>query len=235
MTRYFSLLVAFVMCSLSAGAAQDFPYREGRGIIPEADGRIPSELSSITTLLCRDTIYVASPVGYHPRSCEFVGRMVPDRVLRYLRQYYPEGPLYIAHRTVIGPGVSAYFLRVPDMYSSPNIIDLWVFNHKHGDWLPPVELARKWGDAGETWEQNSWLVDTDGDGYRDIVKRTRATYWDEIGNEIERDTLVLYLFTAGGFVPSTDPEKAPSSWRFEFHVWPVLEECPSPVDRRVPN
>ncbi len=173
--------------------AQHFPYRGPRGTVPLVDTRILAALDSLSEVEDAEVVHVCSPESSCADGDRYLGKPLDQAAHLYFRQYYPEirypkNPdfdVYATRRINVGPGLIGYLLRVPGMYNV-STIDLWVYDSQRSAWRPPVELADHWGDAGEVYEAQAWLVDLKGDGYRDVVKRGKFRYfkkrrWDRLG------------------------------------------------------
>ncbi len=211
--------LTLVVCAGPRLPAQDFPHGRIRGSLPDLDPTVVFRLDSLSPPAESDTIHVVSPWQGSPRSRALGGTLLPRDVRDYFREYYPVGypvrdpEIYAVRRYPVGPGFVGYLLRVPGMYSS-SVIDLWVLDREHGRWLPPLELADDWGDAGEWFHSEAWLFDVDGDGYRDAVKRAKHGFWEQCFF----DKLRVWTFHRAGFTPSRDVTDPALLRRFDFEL-----------------
>jgi hypothetical protein len=80
------------------------------------------------------------------------------------------------------------------MFTS-SVIDLWPWDAPRRRWLAPVELVDNWGDSEQWYLARAWLVDLDGDGYRDVVRREKR---GEAGRMVV-DRLTIRRFGSNGF------------------------------------
>jgi hypothetical protein len=122
----------------------------------------------------------------------------------------PAPNIYAVGRTALGPGFTGFVLRVPGMYS-PSRLDLWVLDESGRHFLSPLEVAERWGDAGDSFQLKSWLVDVNRDHHADMVSRLCHTY-QEAGVDTApihkvADILQVRIWSETGFgvaVPITE-------------------------------
>jgi len=95
----------------------------------------------------------------------------------------------------------AYLLRAPSAYSS-TAIDLWIYDPRDKVWLESVRVADAFGDGGWHFILDGWLVDLDGDGFRDLVQRRRDHWFEEdYRTERESDSLTVRMWKKDRFLP----------------------------------
>jgi hypothetical protein len=180
-----------------------------RGPIPPPAPDMISRLDALAETDARAVINVRSP--WHVCAPRAPRREIPldEAAHRYFAEYYVQArdarldihaELFVRSRVLIGPGLVGYLLVVPGMYD-PNVVDLWVFDVLHDRWLPPIELADAWGDAGEWHYMEAWLIDLDRDGYRDVVKRRKDGYLERL----TADTTSAWSIKKTGITPMTTP------------------------------
>jgi hypothetical protein len=101
----------------------------------------------------------------------------------------------------LGKDAFAYILREPGRYV-PSVMGLYFYDNKTGVLKRQLELADEWGDAGYIYEKDSWLVDVDGDGYLDVVRK-ELQYDEDIEDHIKpttiQKTVSIYLYRRGGY------------------------------------
>jgi hypothetical protein len=105
--------------------------------------------------------------------------------------------------------MTGYLIDAPGKYDL-SVVDLWTYDAANSRWLKPMELSENWGDAGEYYYSDSLLVDVDGDGYKDIVKRGKHGMLDMGPKRPERvffDITALRKFAGNGFRNSGAPPK----------------------------
>lgn len=160
-----------------------------------------------------DTIHVVEP-EWDSVASRLPGRELDSAAYVHFARAYPytsvpaAPALAVLARVPLGGGRTGVLLRAPTEQDA-TMVDLWVWDAKRKAWEPPVKLADGFGDGEWYFMQDAWLVDLDGDGIRDAVRRRRDTWVDdETGRAGQSDTLWvshggLHGFSA--FVRSTDP------------------------------
>jgi hypothetical protein len=124
----------------------------------------------------------------------------------------------------------AYLLRAPSAYDS-SAIDLWIYNPKTKEWLEAVRVADHFGDAGWYFTLDGWLVDIDGDGFRDLVQRRRDHWLDEDWEtERESDSLTVRMWKKDRFLPPRVLTNRESLQIYDIPDWKirssVIIPCP---------
>jgi len=143
-----------------------------------ADSELIEHIRHLGTEFSGDTIHLYSP---RRETVDLMtGRELSPDDYGFFRPFYGDaiagrGDLYAIGYTTIGPGLTAYILRVPSQYES-SAIALWVHEDTKGYWLPPFNAADSFGDEGWVFQEDAWLVDKNHDGYRDVVQH--RTDWD---------------------------------------------------------
>jgi hypothetical protein len=150
--------------------AQDWPESRNRGRVPDLTPEILAALDLAAPVLSQKPIVVSSRLF----SCKSGGRQpvtsVQKTIGRYFDGYYGDNSTFTGGRVNIGPRFVGYLIQAPGMYSL-TVTDLWIFGQDRRSWLNPVELSENWGDAGDYYYADALLLDVNGDGYKDIVKR----------------------------------------------------------------
>ena len=156
----------------TVAAAQSSDLRQ------RADSQLIAHLRALAPELNADAIHLFSPI--HDSVGPTTGRALSPEDYSFFRPFYPNmsssGELFALGYTTLGPGQTAYILRVPSKYDASSIT-LWIHQDTRGYWLPPVPVADAYGDANWSFQQDAWLVDRDGDGKRDLVQR--RTDWED--------------------------------------------------------
>jgi hypothetical protein len=172
----FPLTVVIIICFLSDGfsvPAQDRPGGRSHGPLPAVNREILAALDSAAPELKQKVVVVSSRAACPPGPkviLESTDKTIGD----YFARYYRDDDLRVSlsGRLTIGPNLVGYLIEAPGMYDL-SVIDLWTYDARHNSWLQPMELSENWGDAGDYYYSDSLLVDVDGDGYKDIVKRAK--------------------------------------------------------------
>ena len=176
--------------------------------MPSFDPSIRSQLNSLAHLDNSETIHVWSPSPWQicKKDTRYSGKTLDRAGHAYFKSYYPyidlealsdlQAELFVTARFQLGPNLVGYLLRVPGMYSS-TVVDLWTYDQKAGTWLKPVAVAESWGDADDWYELQSWLVDINGDGYHDIIKRAKGGFIEGVGKN--PDLLAVQLLKNSEF------------------------------------
>jgi hypothetical protein len=165
-------------------------------------------LLSTTPELVGDTIHVWSPALRDDST--WTGVPVDSGVMDALQTYYPAlSPklrpfwgFYSVARVRLGEGVTGFIVRTPGQYDVSQL-DLLVYLSDSATFLPPIELAEAWGDAGEWYREESILADVNGDGRRDVVRHLHRTAMDiendPPGPDTASDSVWLRMGHARGF------------------------------------
>jgi hypothetical protein len=174
-------LAAFIALAalLAACSAQGRDAAGGSSSLRlRADSELIEHIRLLAPRLDGDTLHLYSPG--RDTTGPMSGRELSAPDCQFFRPFYAnmtgDRDLFAVGYTAIGPGLTAYILRVPSQYS-PSAIALWIHQDGKGYWLPPLEVANAFGDAGWSFQQDAWLVDRDHDGYRDLVQR--RTDWGD--------------------------------------------------------
>jgi hypothetical protein len=135
-------------------------------------------------------------------------------------------------QVALGHGRTGFVLRVPSQYSS-TAADLWVYDRDRRAWERPVHLADAFGDGAWEFSEDGWIVDVDGDGYRDVVRRRRDAWVDE-GTDAPGHSDSLWVSRGGphGFAaarPSADPRLLAA---FDVEGWAQTDTEPARTTRR---
>ncbi|UKN02382.1 hypothetical protein K6119_02455 [Paracrocinitomix mangrovi] len=117
-------------------------------------------------------------------------------------KHYAEGKMILSKR------YSAYLIGA-EYYESSRIY-IWIYDGISETFSKEeFQLAVSGGDAGEQWEQITWITDVDEDGFYEFLIRSGNTYLDIDHPEEERETniadLELWEFDAfkGEFIKDT--------------------------------
>ncbi len=151
---------------------------------------LAASLASLSESLDGDTIHVRSPVS---PADSFWGTRTPVGHDEQLRAQYPEaarGGFYATYHVDLGRERIGFLVRVPGPYAT-SAIDLFVLQGDSATALPPVRLADNYTTGAGQVVLESWLVDIDGDGVRDLVQRKRVFWTDELLEENRADTIFV--------------------------------------------
>ncbi|HTM07918.1 MAG TPA: hypothetical protein VL754_05975 [Verrucomicrobiae bacterium] len=169
--------------------------------MPAVTRQIIAALDSAAPTLKQNALVVSSQAACPP-SPGVVSQNDQKVIGDYFSKYYLDKvEVAVSGRLTIGANFIGYLLDVPGMYSL-SVVDLWTYDVANNKWLKPMELSEDWGDAGDYYYSDSLLVDVDGDGYKDIVKRGKHGNLEMDADRPARvifDTTVLRKFTRSGF------------------------------------
>lgn len=142
--------------------------------------RLRAELERHAPALEEDTarVRVGDPTTEHPE--------LSDAWWRAVRSVHRElavvdstlARVYVEGRFSLDSTHSAYVLRVPGAEVDVRK-ELWIYSVVGECFLLPELVALAWGDGGETGELETWLVDLDADGVRELVQRSYSTVTTE--------------------------------------------------------
>jgi hypothetical protein len=205
------VVVAVAAVVASSAFAADAPFERPRGGIPPADDGIIATLLRLGAPVTDRVVTVAAAVDLDcVNQARTDGRRLDPKVASHFAWYYPDCPtspsglrcrveedvLYLGS-VELGPELVGFLFRVPGLFTS-SVVDLWPYDRTRRRWLTPVELVDNWGDPDQWYLARAWLVDLDGDGYRDIVKREKIG----AGGRLTDDRLTMRPGGPDGFVPA---------------------------------
>jgi hypothetical protein len=115
-----------------------------------------------------------------------------------------QAPLRAVGRFALDSARTAYLLYVPAV-DFGHQAELWIVNRVEQCVLLPQSVAVAWGDGGESVELESWLVDLDGDGIRELVQRTVSAWTiespaDTLETTETSDSLSVFRWRSPRFV-----------------------------------
>lgn len=174
---HLGILILAAACA-SNGAGQTPGRAAGSSSLRQtADSALMAALRASSQDLVGDTVHVSPPGD---TTGAMAGRALDPDWESFFRPYYPglsdpSSHVFAVARVAMGPGLSGYVLRVPGQYA-PLAMALWIHDDRGGYWLPPSIIAEAGVDGTWSFQQDAWLLDRDGDGYRDLVQRTME--WD---------------------------------------------------------
>jgi hypothetical protein len=129
-----------------------------------------------------------------------------------LRQFWG---FHSVARVQLDSGVTGFIVRTPGQYDDSQL-DLLVYLSDSAHFLRPIELAESWGDAGEWYREESLMVDTDGDGRREIVRHLHRTAMDiendPPGPDTSSDSVWVHGWQGRRFTPPTLVSTALPVW-----------------------
>ncbi|MBK7908288.1 MAG: hypothetical protein IPJ78_17245 [Gemmatimonadetes bacterium] len=150
--------------------------------------RLRGELDRRARALEQDTIWV--------RSADTVLTQPPlsDAWWHVVQTVHPElepmdsslARAYVQGRFALDSTHTAFLLRVPGVEVAFRE-ELWIHSAVGQCFLLPELLALAWGDGGETSELETWIVDLDANGVRELVQRS----YSSITTENPDDTLAV--------------------------------------------
>lgn len=218
-----ALVVAIAAGLLSTAVAADLPFERHRGGIPPADDRIIAALLQSSTPSTQPVFIVGGSMTFNcvNQTRTDGGRMDP-RLVAHFGWYYQDcvtgargvrcqvqPDVLFLYSVDLGPNLIGFIFRVPGMLTS-SVIDLWPYDTARRQWLTPIELVDNWGDPDQWYLARAWLVDLDGDGYREIVKREKIG----AGGRLVEDRVTVRSGGPGGF--SSARAEASLDARFDF-------------------
>jgi hypothetical protein len=170
--------------------------------MPAVTRQIIAALDSAAPTLKQNALVVSSRAACPPGP-KVISENDQKAIGDYFSPYYLDNvdKVSVSGRVTIGPKMIGYLIDAPGMYSL-SVVDLWTYDVANNKWLKPMELSEDWGDAGDYYYSDSLLVDVDGDGYKDIVKRGKHGNLEMDADRPARvifDTTVLRKFTRSGF------------------------------------
>lgn len=135
-----------------------------------------------------DTLRVGPPLD-RTLGEPYPGVRLDSTGFRFFGEAYPTAStidngdgLSVVFRVPMNAGRVGYVLRVPSQYDA-SAADLWVFDEDSARWEAPLPLADEFGDGCWYFRREAWIVDIDGDGIRDVVRRERSSWIDEDSGE----------------------------------------------------
>ena len=222
-----AIVTAFVV-AIAAGCvpdahAADPPFERHRGAIPPADDGIVATLLRIGVPSTEPVFTVGGSVALDcVNETRADGVRLSPALAAHFGWYYQDcvtgargercqvqTDVFFLRSVALGPNLVGFLFRVPGMFTS-SVVDLWTYDTARRRWLTPVELVDNWGDPDQWYLARSWLVDLDGDGYREVVKREKIG----AGGRPEADRVTLRAGGSDGFAaPRAEPSLAT---RFDF-------------------
>jgi len=103
-----------------------------------------------------------------------------------------------------------------EMYGTAK--QLWVYDLASCSWDRGPMLSDRGGDGEEQYRLDSWVVDLDSDGARDIVQRQKNWGEDYDGKPFEAGKRRLYFWSYGHFAETLSREDARRDAAFDFSV-----------------
>lgn len=218
-----AVLVIAATIACSSALAADAPFERKRGGIPPADDRV---IATLLRLGAADTAPVVTVAPSGALDCvneaRRDGRPLDPTLAPHFAWYYQDCPaspsgvrcrfeaeVFYLGSVDLGLSLVGFLFRVPGLFTS-SVIDLWPYDATRRRWLAPVELVDNWGDPDQWYVAKAWLLDVDGDGYRDIVRREKIG----AGGHTTADRTTLCRGGPDGFVAM--PEDAALRARFDF-------------------
>jgi hypothetical protein len=212
-----TLLVTIVAASVAFAA----PPERRRGGIPPTDESVIAALLHASAPATDPSVSIA-PSGSvdcinRPRAD---GHALSGKLMAHVGWYYQDCPtspsafrctpgdgVFHLGTVQLGPSLVGVLFRAPGTFTS-SVIDVWPFDTARRRWLAPAELVDNWGDPDDWYIARAWLVDLDGDGYRELVKREKIG----AGGRLVDDRVVVRTGGAAGF----GPERVDPSLRARF-------------------
>lgn len=150
---------------------------------------------------------------------ERVKRALAARVNRDLKMVIFSGDerLYTLYSFPLTLDATAYIVRVSGPASFfQSSIELLVYNTKSSTFTAKVALAGySHGESGGHFYQ-SWILDTNGDGYLDIVTRERSGDWEELLSTA-RDSLIVWSWHNSLYIQSRPLNMGEALQSFTFY------------------
>ena len=118
-----------------------------------------------------------------------------DQYAAYFRAFYGDEARHITPvwRWQQTPSVEAFMLTVPsEMYGTATAI--WTYSDSTCSWSREAMASDLGGDGGEHYRLDSWLVDLDGDGERDLVQRTKNWGESDEGKAFLKDRFRVFYW-----------------------------------------
>jgi hypothetical protein len=101
-------------------------------------------------------------------------------------EYFLEHDLYACYKFDINSTKIGLLARTPSMYV-PSSIKLFFYNKTEDNIKEYIELAESWGDAGDSMEKTSWIIQNKKNEIN-VLMRIRESHDHSIENE--NDTIV---------------------------------------------
>jgi hypothetical protein len=167
---------------------------------------LEAELIRGTAALDQDTIWVpydgASAPGTPLSTAWWRAAMSVHSALREVGSL--QAPLRAVGRFALDSARTAYLLYVPAVDFGHHA-ELWIIDRVEQCVLLPQSVAVAWGDGGESVQLESWLVDLDGDGIRELVQRTVSAWTiespaDTLETTETSDSLSVFRWRSPRFV-----------------------------------
>ena len=117
------------------------------------------------------------------------------------------------------PAVEAFVLSVPsEMYGTATA--LWTYDIATCSWSRGPMTSDAGGDGGEQYRLDTWLVDVDRDGQKDLVQRTKNWGEGDDGKPFTTDKLYVYYWSSDRsyFAETHIPDPSDLERVFDFGV-----------------
>jgi hypothetical protein len=146
---------------------------------------LPSRYAALLSQFRRsqsDTLWVYSPADlkgeYGGHAIDSAGAVLfpPEIAEKHFNS--PPG-LFAVYQLPLAPGFTGLLARTPDWYV-PNSLKLFYFNHQRDTITSYVELAQRWGDAGDFHRKDAWVFQT-----RDSTWQALVWFYEEHDNSLE--------------------------------------------------
>src|SRR5215472_10644572 len=154
------------------------------------DSSIIRRFQAAPRLPTRDTIFISTAIN--SKGIPYRGDSLPGELELRLEGAYPgvadSGPnVFVVNRVDLPSGWEGFILRVPGMYD-PSRLDLWLLSPKRERFALPIELADSWGDAGEEFWFDTWVI-RGPTGQVELVHHQCQTYFEPGSDDTVPTTL----------------------------------------------
>ena len=206
-----SLLLALFLVSTQPALAWAVPREANRFSSPaapcedatpltRADQWLRSHLQSLSPQLESDTLHIAgeSPLdmGSSP------GTTLGSEYQTFFWPFYgvsmdDVGGIAVVLHWSIDEQHEGYVLRVPGEYGVAT--EIWTYDLAECVWDRRPVVSNEGGDGGYLYRWDGWLVDLNGDGYRDLVQRRKGwsteSEQDQPTPSLVRDQIIVYYWS----------------------------------------
>jgi hypothetical protein len=171
-----------------------------------------------TVQVSADTFHLSeSDSSEHRDSTKMLGKPYAA----YFRAFYGDKAVDLVPRLhwQESPAIEAFVLSVPSqMYGTATAV--WTYDTSTCSWSRGPMTSDRGADGEEQFRLDSWLVDVDGDGQKDLVQRAKNWGEGEDGKPFVSDTLRAYYWNSRGsyFAETYVPDPSGLKKVFDFGV-----------------
>jgi len=170
------------------------PSPEAKAFIAQFDDKNVGNLHVYSTL--KENFDIDYPYKGEPLGEEFYSLMDGETI----QLLAPEGAKAYAIQAIRGDATTYFLMRMPSAYNNHNT-NLMLFE-LNGEYLESKEvLAFAYEKKGVIYQQDSWILDLDGDTLLDIVKKYQQRTVD---GEILAETIITKKQLPNGLFVRTD-------------------------------